>query len=95
MGDMLIRGIPEPLKSDIAQAASKEGTSLSAKAIDLLRKGMVAEKRAKPAPGLTAWDQLRSVFAAHDAIGDEFAEMMNEIEARRKRDFGRPLPDFE
>lgn len=95
MGDMLIRGIPEPLKSDIARAANKEGTSLSAKAIELLRKGIIAEKEAKPTAGLSAWDQLRSVFAAHGAIGDEFAEIMGEIEAERKRDFGRPLPDIE
>lgn len=95
MGDMLIRGIPDPLKSDIAQAASKEGTSLSAKAIDLLRKGMIAEKETEPEAGRSAWDSLRSIFAAHDAIGDEYAEIMDEIEAERKRDFGRPPPDFE
>lgn len=95
MGDLLIRGIPEPLKTDIAQAASKEGTSLSAKAIELLRKGMIAENEAGRETGRSALDSLRSIFAAHDAIGDEFAEIMDEIEAARKTDFGRPLPDFE
>ncbi|RVD64742.1 plasmid stabilization protein, partial [Mesorhizobium sp. M7A.F.Ca.ET.027.03.2.1] len=52
MGDMLIRDIPEPLKREIEHAARKGGQSLSGKAIDLLRKGMVAEKEAKPEPGL-------------------------------------------
>jgi plasmid stability protein len=95
MGDMLIRDIPEPLKHEIEQAARKGGQSLSGKAIDLLRKGMVAEKEAKPGPGLSAWDAIRSAFAAENAIGDEFSEIMDEIEADRKRDFGRPVEDFE
>ncbi|WP_352728432.1 plasmid stabilization protein [Mesorhizobium sp. M0276] len=95
MGDMLIRDIPEPLKREIEQAARKGGQSLSGKAIDLLRKGMVAEKEAKPEPGLSAWDAIRSAFAAENAIGDEFSEIMDEIEADRKRDFGRPVEDFE
>ncbi|TPJ45088.1 plasmid stabilization protein [Mesorhizobium sp. B2-5-4] len=95
MGDMLIRDIPEPLKREIEQAARSGGQSLSGKAIDLLRKGMVAEKEAKPEPGLSAWDNIRSAFATENAIDDEFAEIMDEIEADRKRDFGRPAEDFE
>ncbi|RWO96366.1 plasmid stabilization protein [Mesorhizobium sp.] len=94
MGDMLIRDIPEPLKREIEHAARKGGQSLSGKAIDLLRKGMVAEKEAKPEPGLSAWDAIRSAFAA-DAIGDEFSEIMDQIEADGKRDFGHPVEDFE
>ncbi|RWD02988.1 MAG: plasmid stabilization protein [Mesorhizobium sp.] len=93
MGDMLIRGIPEPLKREIEQAARIGGQSLSGKAIDLLRKGIIAEKEARSAPGLSAWDSIRSVFDAE--ASDEFAETMDEIEAERKRDFGRPPEDFE
>lgn len=95
MGDMLIRNVPEPLKCEIEQAAHKSGQSLSGKAIDLLRKGMVAEKEATPETGLSAWDAIRSAFAAENAINDEFSEMMDEIEAARKGDFGRPIEDFE
>jgi plasmid stability protein len=95
MGDMLIRNIPEPLKREIEQAAHKGGQSLSGKAIDLLRKGMVAEREASPEPGRSAWDAIRSAFAAENAIGDEFAKIMDEIEADRKRDFGRPPEDLE
>jgi hypothetical protein len=95
MGDLLIRDIPEPLKRDIEQAANKGRQSLSGKAIDLLRKGIVAEKEAKPEPGLSAWDAIRSAFAAHDGFDEEFAKIMDEIEAERKKDFGRPVEDFE
>jgi len=95
MGDMLIRGIPDPLKREIEQAARKGGQSLSGKAIDLLRKGIVAEKEAKQERGISAWDAIRSTFVAENATDEMFAEIMDEIEAERKRDFGRPVEDFE
>ena len=95
MGDMLIRGIPEPLKREIEQAARKGGQSLSGKAIDLLRKGMVAEKEVRPGPSLSAWDAIRESFAAENAIDDEFSRIMDEIDAEGKRDFGSPPEDFE
>ena len=96
MGDMLIRDIPEPLKREIEQAARKGGQSLSGKAIDLLRKGMVAEKAAEARAGSFSMgrDSARH-YVAENAIGDEFAKIMDEIEADRKRDFGRPVEDFE
>jgi plasmid stability protein len=87
MADMLIRDIPETLKREIELAARKCGQSLSGKAIDLLHKGMIAEREAKPEPGLSEWDVIRSAFAAENAIDDEFAKIMDEIEAERKRDF--------
>ncbi|WP_287328077.1 plasmid stabilization protein [Mesorhizobium sp.] len=93
MSDMLIRNIPEPLKREIEQAR-KSGQSLSGKAIALQREGMVAERQARLEPGLSAWDAIRATFAAENAIGDEFAKIMNEIEAERKRDFGRRPAKF-
>ncbi|RVD47807.1 plasmid stabilization protein, partial [Mesorhizobium sp. M7A.F.Ca.ET.027.03.2.1] len=48
-----------------------------------------------PEPGLSAWDAIRSAFAAENAIGDEFSEIMDQIEADGKRDFGHPVEDFE
>jgi hypothetical protein len=93
MGDLLIRGIPDPLKREIAQAAEKVDQSLSTKAIDLLRKGLIAEREARPAQGESAWDRLRSVFEENGGTDGEFAKVMEEIEADRKRDFGRPV-DF-
>ncbi|MEZ2328858.1 plasmid stabilization protein [Mesorhizobium sp. RCC_202] len=95
MGDMLIRGIPEPLKREIEQAARKGGQSLSGKAIDLLRKGIVAERETKPESGVSAWDAIRAAFVAENATDGTFAEIMDEIEAERKHDFGRPIEDLE
>lgn len=97
MGDLLIRDIPEPLKKEIEQAAKKNGQSLSTRAMDLLRKGIVVEREGKSEPGLSAWDAIRSAFASEGELDDEYSKIMNEIEAARKRDFGRPLPfvDYE
>ena len=95
MGDMLIRGIPDPLKREIARAARQDGKSLSVKAIELLHKGMIAKENVKPGAGKSAWDALRAVFVAEGAVDDEFSRIMDEIEAERKRDFGRPVEDLE
>ena len=95
MGDMLIRNIPEPLKREIEDAARTAGQSLSGRAIDLLRKGIVSERQSQPKPGLSAWDAIRSSLEAQDAIDEEFAKIMDDIEAERKMDFGRPVEDFE
>ncbi|MBZ9661576.1 hypothetical protein LB523_21250 [Mesorhizobium sp. ESP-6-4] len=46
-----------------------------------------------PKPQVSTWDAIRSAFVSQDAISDEFADMMNEIEAQRKRDFGRDFDD--
>lgn len=97
MGDLLIRNIPEVLKRDLEEAARRDGRSLSAKSIDLLRKSLAAEGVEGKRPFVSAWDVLRPIFEAHGAVdeADEYANIMDEIEAERKRDFGRPLPDFE
>ncbi|CCV03911.1 conserved hypothetical protein [Mesorhizobium metallidurans STM 2683] len=87
MADMPIRDIPELLKREIERATQKGGQSLPGEAIDLLRKGVVTEREARLEPGLSAWDAIRSAFAAENAIGDEFAKIMDEIEAERKPDF--------
>ena len=93
MGDMLIRNIPDPLKREIAQAAETRRQSLSGKAIDLLRKGLIAERDETPASKKTAWESLRSAFEEFGPLDGEYAKIMDEIEAERKRDFGRPV-DF-
>jgi antitoxin FitA len=89
MGDMLIRGMPAPLKRDIEAAARKSGKSLSATAIDLLRKGMVTETTSAHR-SQSAWDEIRAVFVAEDAVDGSFSSLMEEIESERKNDFGRP-----
>lgn len=90
MADMLIKDIPEPLKREVELAAREGGESLSGKAIDLLQKGLAAERGGRSGPGLSAWEAIRSAFAAENAIGDEYARIMDEIEADRKSDHGRP-----
>ena len=96
MGDMLIRNIPAALKVAIECAAKEEGKSLSDRAIDLLRKGILFEKEAASAPSRSAWDVLRPLlYSGDDVEAERFARIMDDIEAERKRDFGRPLPDLE
>ncbi|WP_189521412.1 MULTISPECIES: hypothetical protein [unclassified Mesorhizobium] len=41
-----------------------------------------------PEPSFSAWDAVRSAFVSEDAIDDDFAKLMYEVEAERKRDFG-------
>ena len=94
MGDMLIRGIPEGLKREIEEFAKRDGQSLSAKSIDLLRKSIDAERRPHDRPFVSAWDVLRPIlYDGNDKEAEEYAKIMDEVEAERKRDFGRPV-DF-
>ena len=91
MGDMLIRGIPDALKIEIEGAARQEGQSLSARAIDLMRKGLLFEREAAGRPKQSAWDMIRSIYEHEGPVTGEFARIMDEIEAERKRDFGRTV----
>lgn len=97
MGDMLIRGIPDALKLELEEVARLEGKSLSALAIDLMRKGILFEKEAALKPKRSAWEVLRPILYSgeNDAEAEEFSKIMEEVEAERKRDFGRPVPDPE
>lgn len=95
MGDLLIRNISDALKHDIAAAADRTGRSLSDEAKELLRKGLIAESDIKPAEGRSAYDVLRAAFGADDGLGDDFAAILDEVEAERKKDFGRPPVEFE
>lgn len=90
MGDLLLRNIPDAMKRDLSDAAARAGVSMSDKAKDLLRRGLQAEQDIPKAQPMSAWQGLRQVFAASDE-GETFAEMMREIEADRKKDFGRPI----
>jgi len=92
MSDLLVKDFPEVLKQEIAHAAKSGGQSLSAKAVDLLRKGLQLEQEASARPRPSAWEGLRSAFAEAGFEG-KFACELEEIEAQSKRDFGRPV-DF-
>ena len=96
MGDLLIRNMPEALKRSLEQAAMRDGQSLSAKSIELLRNSLSAEQTDREKPFVSAWDVLRPImYQGNDEEAEAFARIMDEIEADRKRDFGRAPPDLE
>jgi plasmid stability protein len=96
MSDLLIRDISEPMKQDIAERAKQAGRSLSDEAKELLRKALVAENSETESSRLSAWDMLRPILYDGDAAAAmEYARIMDEIELERKKDFGRPVEDFE
>lgn len=99
MGDLLIRNIPDALRADIERLAKAKGSSLSQTAREALRMGVEAVKKSEAdEPTIQAGDQLVAFFRDPDATDEErelFGQIMDEIEAERKRDFGRPLPDYE
>ncbi|RUM27491.1 plasmid stabilization protein [Rhizobium vallis] len=94
MSDLLIRNISEAMKRDIADAAQRSGHSLSDEAKELLRDALKRKNEAKPET-LSAYEAIRAAFVNENAVDDEFAAVMEEIEAARKKDFGRPFEDFE
>ena len=94
MGDLLIRNISDALKRDIAAAADRTGRSLSDEAKQLLRRGLIAESDIKPVEE-SAYDVLRAAFGADEGLGDDFAAILDEVEAERKKDFGRPAQELE
>lgn len=94
MGDLLIRNISEAMKRDIAEAAQRSGHSLSDEAKELLREALQKKAEEKPRT-LSAYEAIRAAFVSENAVDDEFAAIMEEIEAERKKDFGRPFEDFE
>ncbi|WP_428427214.1 FitA-like ribbon-helix-helix domain-containing protein [Pararhizobium sp.] len=94
MGDLLIRNISDALKRDIAAAADRTGRSLSDEAKELLRRGLIAESDIKPVEE-SAYDVLRAAFGADEGLGDDFAAILDEVEAERKKDFGRPALEFQ
>jgi antitoxin FitA len=95
MGDLLIRNIPDAMKRDIAARAERNGNSLSDEAKSLLQKAMVETPGAQ-APARSALDGFREIVAPlTDEEREEFAKIMDDIEAERKKDFGRPLEGFD
>ncbi|MGV1837678.1 FitA-like ribbon-helix-helix domain-containing protein [Rhizobium rhizogenes] len=96
MSDLLIRDISDAMKQDIAERAKQTGRSLSEEAKVLLRKALLTEND-NHRGGLSAWEALRPIFfdESDPEAGEEFARIMDEIEAERKKDFGRPVEEFE
>ncbi|WP_111561596.1 FitA-like ribbon-helix-helix domain-containing protein [Rhizobium sp.] len=95
MGDLLIRNISDALKRDISARAEKNGNSLSDEAKNLLQKAIIDVPGADT-PTRSALDVFREIFSPlTDDEREEFAKIMDDIEAERKKDFGRPLEGFD
>ena len=93
MGDLLIRDIPDSLKRDLSDVALQTGRSMSDEVKAMIRKGVAAHKADKSQPSSkNAYEQIREAFAdIPDEEREEFAKIMDEIEADRKTNFGRPF----
>ena len=95
MGDMLIRNVSDAMKRDIAARADRNGRSLSDETKALLQKAMLSDE-AEASSQRSALDAMHEVLLPFsDEERDAFSQMMDEVEAERKRDFGRPLEGFE
>lgn len=92
MTDLLIRNIPEHLKSDISRRAKESGRSLSEEAKALLRKGLLAGAERPLPAGETAYDAIRRAFAGINLSDYDHAELMRGVGEGRK-DMGRPVAD--
>jgi plasmid stability protein len=85
MGDLLIRNISDALKRDISVRAEKQKAVVDASGAE--------------APTKSAWEAMREILApkneAEAREAEEYAKIMDEIEAERKRNFGRPSEELE
>lgn len=95
MGDLLIRNIPEQIERDITARAERNGTSVSDEAKNILSQAIGVEELGGRTSGAMSYQAIRAAFASEGALGDEFATIMEEVEAERKADFGRPIADVE
>lgn len=92
MGDLLIRDIPDDMKRDLSEIAKLAGRSMSEEAKAMLRREIASRKALEtPQPGKNALEELRNLFAPTSEEDEQFSKIMNEIEAERKTDFGRPF----
>ena len=63
MGDMLIRNIPDALKSRLAERAQARAVAACpAKAIDLLRKSLAGREEQPERHSTSAWDAICSAI---------------------------------
>lgn len=96
MGDLLVRNISEAMKRSLAERADQAGRSLSDEVKAILQRELTSsgagERRREP----SALETLRSIMVADsEEEAEEYIKIMEEIEAERKRDFGRPVEDLE
>jgi antitoxin FitA len=95
MGDLLVRGLPDAVKANLADKARQGGRSLSDEVKLRLVQSLVDDEK-NPRRYDNAYSSIRRAFIEADALmtDEEHAEFMRAIEEARK-DMGRPAPDFE
>lgn len=93
MGDLLVNDVPDALRRSLEKRAGEAGHSISDEVKAILEREVVTTPSMTTRSGL---DTLRSIMLNVDADEAEaFSQIMNEIEAERKKDFGRPFEDYE
>ena len=95
MGDMLIRNVPDAVKSNLAKKARQSGRSLSDEVKLRLAKSLLDDEK-QPEKFDNAYDAIRSVFVNSNALmtDDEHAEFMDDINTMRRTP-PRAVADFE
>ena len=93
MSDILLRNIAPKLKRDIETRAKRASRSLSDEIKHLISVGLAHENRhGGRSAGESPLEAMRDAFAG--LTSDDQAIFEQALEESRK-DFGRPLPDFE
>ncbi|MDO1580836.1 FitA-like ribbon-helix-helix domain-containing protein [Rhizobium oryzicola] len=96
MGDLLIKNISDALRQSLAERADQAGTSLSEEAAAILGDALLHPVLKSDASPLSSLEALREIMMPQsEEEAAVYSEIMNEIEAKRKSDFGRPVKDFE
>jgi antitoxin FitA len=96
MSNLLIRDVPEELKDKLVAAAHKAGRSLDEEARLRLQVPATAESTHEqdraPMSGAEFVRSIQDLFA-HVPTGEReaFSAIMDEIEAERRKDYGRPM----
>jgi plasmid stability protein len=86
MGDLLLRGVDDALKTRLHESAVRNGRSLSDEAIEQLRKALVMEREATEMAG----KRLRAVLGS-----EKFEDAEIDAIAAFRRQPDRPPPRFE
>lgn len=84
MGDLLIRNIPDDLRSALKARASAVGRSQSEEAKAMIESVIKAEVQAKEKAFVSAWDAFAEFRKEYGMNDDEHAEFMKIIEEGRK-----------
>ncbi|MBT9372094.1 plasmid stabilization protein [Rhizobium sp. CSW-27] len=96
MGDLLIKGIPEAIAQGLSERAERAGRTLSEEVTVILGDALQQPVPKTEAKALSAFEAIREIMKPEsEEEAALYAAIMDEIEAKRKSDLGRPFEDFE